>query len=185
MIFFLVQGKCAVEILKKFEILDRKAITTPMASNLKLLCDASLETVDATMYRQMICSLMCLTNTRPDICFVVNTLSQFLTDPRNAHLVVKHVVRYLKGTVDYRLKYDTNQKANLHGYVDLDWAGNATNRNITSGCCFSLGSSMISWFSRKQSCVALSTTEEDYIVACLTSCKEVWIRKLFYDLFNL
>ena len=71
---FLGQGNSAVEILKRFEIQDRKAITTPMASNLKPLCDASLETVDATMYRQMICSLICLTNTRPDICFAVNNL---------------------------------------------------------------------------------------------------------------
>ena len=64
---FLDQGKYAVEILKKFETLDLKAIATPMASNLKQLCDASLETVDSTMYCQMICSLMCLMITRPDI----------------------------------------------------------------------------------------------------------------------
>ena len=102
------QGKYAVEILKKFGILDRKAITTPMASNLKLLCDASLETVDATMYHQMIYSLMFLTNTRPDICFVVNNLNQFLADLRHAHLNAKDAVRYLKGTVEYGLKYDTD-----------------------------------------------------------------------------
>ena len=119
---FLGQEKYAVDILNKFGILDCKAITTPMASNLKLLCDASLETVDAMMYCRMICSLMCLMNTRPDICFVVNNLSQFLTDSRHVHLIVaKHTLRYLKGTVEYGLKYDTNQKTNLHGYVDLDW----------------------------------------------------------------
>ena len=77
-------------------------ITTPMASNLKLLSVASSKTVDATMYHQMIGSLMYLTNTRPDICFVVNTL-------RHVHLLVaKHVVRYLKGTVDYGIKYEVN-----------------------------------------------------------------------------
>ena len=69
------QGKYAVEILKRFWMMDRKAMTTPMASNLKLLSDSSSEVVDAMMYRQMIGSLMYLTNTRPDICFVVNTLS--------------------------------------------------------------------------------------------------------------
>ena len=74
------QGKYAVEILKRFRIMDCKAMTTPMASNMKLLSDASSETVDAMMYHQMICSLMYLTNTRPDIYFAVNTLSQFLTD---------------------------------------------------------------------------------------------------------
>ena len=79
---FLGQVEYIVEILKKFGILDRKAIATHMASNLKLLWDASSESVDATMYRQTIGSLMYLTNTRLDICFVVNTLIQFVMDPR-------------------------------------------------------------------------------------------------------
>ena len=69
------QGKYAVEILKRFGMMDCKAMTTPMALNLKLLSDASSESVDAMMYRQMIGSLMYLTNTRPNICFAVNTLS--------------------------------------------------------------------------------------------------------------
>ena len=74
-------------------MLDCKVITTPMSSNLNLLGDASSKLVDATMYRQMIDSLMYLKNTIPDICFVVNTLSQFLMDLRNDHMVAKHVVR--------------------------------------------------------------------------------------------
>ena len=79
---------------------------------MNILSDASLETVDATMYHQMIGSLMYLMNTRPDICFAVKTL-------RHVHLIVaKHAVRYLKGTVEYGIKYDTNQKINLQGYVD-------------------------------------------------------------------
>ena len=107
----------------------------------------------------MIGSLMYLTNTRPDICFVVNTLSQFSTDPRQVHLItIEHVLRYLKGTMDYGLKYEANQKINLHGYVDSDWAGSATDRKSTSGRCFSLGFGMISWFNRKQSCVVLNTS---------------------------
>ena len=77
---FLGQGKYTIEILKRFGMMDCKAMATPMASNLNLLNDASLESVDATMYRQMIGSLMYLTNMRPDICFAVNTLSQYLTD---------------------------------------------------------------------------------------------------------
>ena len=100
-------------------MLNAKAIATPMTSNLKLLCDSSSESVDATIYRQMIGSLMYLTNTRPDICFAVKTLIQFLMDPRHVHLIAaKHVLRCLKGTMDYGLKYDANQKINLHGYVD-------------------------------------------------------------------
>ena len=89
-----------------------KAMTTPMESNLNLLSGASSETVDATMYRQIICSLMYLTNTRLDICFDVNTL-------RHVHLMVANdVERDLKGTVDYGLKYEANQEINLEGYVD-------------------------------------------------------------------
>ena len=76
-----------MDILKLFRMLDCKAIATPMESNLKLLCDASSESIDATMYRQMIGSLMYLTNTRPYICFAVKTLSQFLTEPRHVHLI--------------------------------------------------------------------------------------------------
>ena len=171
---FLVQGKYAVEILKRFRMLDCKAIDTPMASNLKLLCDASSETIDATMYHQMTGSLMYLSNTRPDLCFVVNTLRQFLTDPRHVHLIgVKHVLRYLKGTLDYGLKYDVNNKIHLHGYVDSNWAGRDIVRKITLGCCFSLGFVMISWFNIKQSCMVLSIAEVEYVATFLESCKAV------------
>ena len=85
------RGKYAVEILKRFGMMEYKAMTTPMASNLKLLSDASSEAVDATMYRQMIGSVMYLTNTRPYIFFAVNTLSQFLRDPRHVHLIMQSI----------------------------------------------------------------------------------------------
>ena len=85
------------------------------------------------MCHQIIGSLMYLTNTRPDICFVVNTLSLFPTDARHAHLIdAKHVLRYLKGTIDYGLKYDANQKIILEDYVDSDWAGSSIDRKRTS-----------------------------------------------------
>ena len=117
---------------------------------------------------------MYLMNTRPDICFTMNSLSQFLTDLRNVHLIAaKHILRYLRGIVNHGLKYDVNQKINLEGYVDLDWAGSAIERKSTSGCCFSMGSGVISWFSRKQSCLALSTAEAEYVTACSASCEVV------------
>ena len=81
-------------------------MTTPMTTNLKLSNDDTLEAVDATLYRHIIGSLMHLTNTRPNICFVVNTLSQYMVNPKHIHLVgAKHVMRYLKGTLDYGLRY--------------------------------------------------------------------------------
>ena len=110
-----------MEILKRFRMLDYNEISTPMDSNLKLLSDASYDLVDATMYHQMIGSLIFLTNTIPYILFVVKNLSQCLTNSRCVHLIAaKHLLRYLKGTMDYRLKYDVNQNINLHYYVDSD-----------------------------------------------------------------
>ena len=83
-----------------------------------------------------------------------------------------------RGTVDYGLKYDANQKINLEGYVNSDWVGSAIDRKSTLGCCFSMGLGVISWFSRKQYCVALSTAEAEYVAACSASCEAVWLRKL-------
>ena len=167
-------------------MMDRKDVTTPMASNLKLLSDASSEAVDDMMCRQMIGSLMYLTNTRPDICFAVNTLSQFLIDPRHVHLIAaKHILRYLRGTVNYGLKYDTNQNINLEGYVDSDWVGSSIDRKSTSGCSLSMRSGVISWFSRKQSHVELSIAEAEYVTTCLVSSEEVSLRKLLFDLIDL
>jgi hypothetical protein len=102
---------------------------------------------------------MYLKNTKPDICFVVNTLSQFLVEP-HVHLVAaKHVMRYLKGTLDCGLNYDGDHDFTLSGYTDSDWAGSISDRKIILGFYFSFGSSMISWQSRKQSNIALSTAE--------------------------
>jgi hypothetical protein len=183
---FLNQGKYAVEILKRFYMLECKSMNTPMETKLKLLVDTSSELIDATLYRQIIGSLMYLMNTRPDICFAMNTLSQFLVEPRHVHLVAaKHMMRYLKGTLDYGLSYDGDHNFTLSGYTDSDWAGSFSNRKSTSGCCFSLGSAMISCQSRKQSSIALSTMEAEYIAACSASCEAIWLRKLFTSLFNL
>ena len=156
-------------------MMECKAMTTHMASNMKLLTDASSETVDATMY----CQLMYMTNTRSDVFFAVNTL-------RYVNLIAaKHILRYLRGTVDYGLNYEVNQKINLEGYVDSNWIGSAIDRKSTSGCRFSMGSGVISWFSRNQSCVALSTTEVEYVAACSTSFEAVCLRNLLFDLFDL
>ena len=85
-----------MEILKRFRMMDCKSMTTSMMKNLKLLGDTTSETVDATLYRERIDSLMYLTNTRLDICFAVNTLSQYMVERRHVHLIAaKHVLRYL------------------------------------------------------------------------------------------
>jgi hypothetical protein len=166
-------------------MMDCKPMTTPMNSNLKLLQDDSSEAFDPTVYRQVIGSLMYLVNTRPDICFAVNALSQYMVAPRQVHwIAAKHVLRYLKGTIGYGLSYVSDRKMELLGYTDSDWAGSSVDRKSTSGCCFSLGSGMISWCCRKQTSVALSTAESEYIAACGASKEAVWLRKLLACLFD-
>ena len=115
-------------------MLEWKAMATPMDSNLKLLVDDSSELVDVTQYRQIIRSLMYLTNTIPDICFDVNTLSQYLVQPRQVHLIAsKHVMRYLKGTIEFGLYYDGSHEYRLYGYIDADWDRSILDKKITLG----------------------------------------------------
>ena len=93
---------------------------------------------------------MYLMNIRRDICFVVNTVSEYLVKPRWVHLIAaKHVMRYLKGTIDLGLYYGRDHHYDLHGYTDSNWVGSAADRKSTSGGCYCLGSAMISWFSKK------------------------------------
>jgi hypothetical protein len=127
-------------------MLECKSMNTSMETKLKLMVDTSLELVDVTLYRQIIGSLMYLTNTKPNIYFAVNTLSQFLVEPRRVHIVAaKHVMRYLKGTLDFGLSYNGDHDLRLSGYTDSDWVGSVFDRKRTSGCFFSMGSTMISW----------------------------------------
>ena len=103
---------------------------------------------------------MYLTNTRPDICFAVNTSSQYLVKPRRVHVIArKHVMRYLKGMIDFGLYYVGYHDYRLYGYIDAEWDGSTSDMNSTLGGCYCLGFTMISWFSRKQPSVALSTVE--------------------------
>ena len=100
-------------------MLDCKSMATPMDTNLKLLSDETSDLVDMTHYRHIIMSLMYLTNRRPDICFVVNTLSQYLVKPRRVHLIAtKHVMRYLKGTIYFGKYYDKDHDCILYGSAD-------------------------------------------------------------------
>ena len=145
---FLGQGKYTIDILKRFGMLDCKSIATLMDANLKKSRDSASDSnlIDPTMYRRLIGSLMYLTNTRPNICFVVNALSQFMCEPRKIHwIATKHVLRYLRGTMGDGLRYDLECDLKLQGFTDSDWVRCSTNSNNTSGCCFSLGFAVISW----------------------------------------
>ena len=113
-------------------MIDCKAMTTLMTTNLKLVNGDTLEVIDATLYRQIIGSFMYLTNIRPYICFVVSTLSQYMVTPKHIHLVgEKHVRRYLKGTSDHGLRYASNGEIRLHGFTYSKWEGSDKDRKRT------------------------------------------------------
>ena len=129
-----------------------------------------------TLYRHIIGLLVYLTNTRPDICFVVNMLSQYMVNPKYIHLIgEKHVMRYVKGTLDYGLRYASNGKIRLYGFIHSDWEGSSKYRYRTSECCLSLGPGMMSWFCIKNTNIALSTVEAEYIEACSACNEAVWL----------
>ena len=109
-----------------------------------------------------------------------------MVDLRQVHLVAaKHILRYLKGAIDYGLRYAGDCEFGLIGYTDSDWTGSVTDWKSTSGCRFSLGLAVIAWCSRKQTSVVLSTTEAEYIAACSASSEAVWLRKMLSRLFDL
>jgi hypothetical protein len=115
---FLNQAKYVVEIMKRFNMLECKSMYTPMEMKLNLLVDASSKLVGATLYRQIIGLVMYLTNTRPYICF---SLTQYLVEPKLVHVNdEKHVMRYLKGTLDFGLCYTRDHDFRLYGYINSD-----------------------------------------------------------------
>lgn len=182
---FLGHGRYVAEILKRFEMADCRPMSTPMTTNVKKLDASKSQLVDLTLYHHMIGSLMYLVNTRPDICFDVNTLSQFMVEPRRVHWVAaKHVLCYLRGTVDFGLSYVQGDGVKLVGFTDSDWAGSAVYRKSTSRCCFNLGSEVVSWFRMKQKSVALGSIEAEYMAASLAIGEAIWLRKLLVGLFG-
>jgi hypothetical protein len=184
---FLSQGKYTIEILKKFGMLNWKPMATPMVTNLKKLSVSSsdFDEIDATLYKQLIGSLMYLVKTRPDIFYATSTLSQFMSQQRQTHWIfAKHVLRYLQGTVGHGLRYTSSIDMRLQGYTDFDWAGSTVDKKSTSRCCFTLGSTMVSWCSKKQNFVALSIAEAEYIALSVAVRKAVWLHKLLADLFG-
>ncbi|GJX55408.1 putative ribonuclease H-like domain-containing protein, partial [Tanacetum coccineum] len=163
---FISQDKYVTEILKKFGFSDVKTANTPMETHKPLLKDADGEDVDEHMYRSMIGSLMYLTSSRPDIMFVVCVCARLQVNPKISHLhVVKRIFRYLKGQPKLGLWYPKDSPFDLVAYTDSDYAGASLDRKSTTGGCQFLGCRLISWQCKKQTVVANSTTEAEYVAA--------------------
>jgi len=126
--------------------------------------DVAGKGVDQTKYRGLIGSLLYLTASRPDIMFVVCLCARYQANPNESQLkTAKRILKYLKGKTNVGLWYPSYSPIHLIGYSYSDFAGCKLDQKSTSGTCHRLGSSLISWHSKKQACVALSTAEAEYI----------------------
>jgi hypothetical protein len=153
-----------------------------MEPRLKLSKQSTSPEIDATEYRSLIGSLRYLMNTRPDMAFAVGYLSRFMEDPRQEHMAaMKHLLRYVAGTIDYGLAYTSNAELNLVGYSDSDMAGDVDDRKSTSGILYFLDGNPVAWQSQKQRVVALSSCEAEYIAEVAAACQGVWLRRLLQD----
>ncbi|GJZ65118.1 putative ribonuclease H-like domain-containing protein [Tanacetum coccineum] len=163
---FISQDKYVAEILKKFDFANVKTASTPIETQKPLVKDEEASDVDVHLYRSMIGSLMYLTASRPDIMFAVCACSRFQVTPKSSHLsAVKRIFRYLKGKPKLGLWYPRVSSFDLESYSDSDYAGANLDRKSTTGGCQFLGRRLISWQCKKQTIVATSTTEAEYVAA--------------------
>jgi len=152
----------------------------------KLSADERDLVEDTTMYRRIVGSLIYMTIMRPDLSYAVGVVSQFMQTPRKPHLdAVRRILRYIKHTLQCGIFYEAKSQLQIHGYIDADWAGNVSDRRSISGFMFSFGSGAISWSSKKQPTVALSSMEAEYRGAAIATCEVVWLQKLLLDLGQL
>lgn len=179
------QKRYIKKMLNKFGMADCKPRCTPSEQKLESVTDD--DPFDSRKYREAVGSLIyIMMGTRPDICWIVSKLSQYLSKPLQSHWVaVKQVLRYLKGSIDKELVYTKSDDGlMLVGYSDADWASSVDDRRSTSGYCFSLTKSgpLISWKSRKQPTVALSSCEAEYVALASAVQESLYLRQLMKDI---
>jgi hypothetical protein len=169
------QAKYTKDIVRKFKMEDSKAMATPMNTTTTLDADEEGEHVDQKEVPEHD-PLLYLTAMRPDIQFAVCRCARFQASPRTSHQqAVKRIFRYLRHTLNFGLWYSASSSLALHGFSDADFVACLLYRKSTSGACQFLGSSLVSWSSRKQSSVAQSTTEAKYVVATSCCSQLLWI----------
>ena len=175
------------KILQRFGMLNSKLVGTPVNPDIKLVAGENPDDVcNQQMYQAVVGSLLYLsTKTRPDIAYAVGSVARFSANPTKEHwTAVKRILRYLNGTIKLGLLYRESTSAKIAGYTDADWAGDVGDRKSTSGYMFLLGGAAISWKSSKQTCVALSTAEAEYVALSTAAQEAIWLQQLTSDLMN-
>ncbi|KAI3816802.1 hypothetical protein L1987_16507 [Smallanthus sonchifolius] len=177
------QTKYASEVLFRFEMTDCKPSTTPIDPNMKVRSEDGRELEDPSVYRKIVGSLIYLTLTRPDISFAVGIMSRFMQNPKKPHLIaVRRILKYVKATVNFGLRFKRETNPKLVGYCDSDYAGDLDTRRSTTGYVFMFGSGAISWCSKRQPTVSLSTTESEYRAAAMAAQECTWLVQLLEEL---
>ncbi|KAK6122153.1 hypothetical protein DH2020_044104 [Rehmannia glutinosa] len=138
--------------------------------------------ISQTKYTRDLMKKFGMEASRPDITFVVGLCARFQSNPKESHMsAIKMIFRYLKGAIQYGLFYPKNENFSLKGYSDSDYVGNIDDRKSTSGSCQFLGDCLVSWFSKKQNCVSLSTAEAEYISAAFCCTQLLWMKQTLAD----
>ncbi|XP_054717308.1 uncharacterized protein LOC129226705 [Uloborus diversus] len=180
-------------MFKRFGMEDCKEASTPIAPNQIITkemwpqTDEERKSMEKVPYREAIGSLLYASQgTRPDICHAVGVLSRFSNDPGQAHWsCVKRIFRYLKGTINKKLHFfESSPSPELEGFSDSDWAGDKDDRRSTSGYIFSHAGGPISWCSKKQQTVALSTAEAEYMALSSATQELLWLVQLQQELLK-
>nr|GEW72089.1 putative ribonuclease H-like domain-containing protein [Tanacetum cinerariifolium] len=179
---FINQDKHVAEILRKFGITDGKLASTSIDTEKPLLKDPDGEDMDVHTYRPIIGSLMYLTSSRPDIMFAVCACAHFQVTPKASHLyAVKRIFRYLKGKPHLGFWYPKDSPFNLVAYSDSDYAGASLDRKSTTRGCQFLRCRLISWQCKKQTTVATSSTEVEYVATASCYAQVLWIQNQLLD----
>ena len=147
---FLSQSKYAKNLVKKFGLESASSVRTPMSPNVKLTVDLLDKSVDPSLYRSMIGSLLYLIANRPDISYSVGVCARYQANPKESHMTaLKRIIKYVKTTTEFGVCYSKDISDVLAGYSGANWAGNADDRKSTSGSCFYVGNNLVSWMNKK------------------------------------
>ncbi|XP_042752088.1 secreted RxLR effector protein 161-like [Lactuca sativa] len=163
-------------------MVDDSKVKVPMAFETKLTPSLDKPTANLTLFQKVIGSLMFLTLSQPDIMFAVCYCARFQTNPREPHMVaVKNIFRYLKRTTSLGIWYPSNSRFFVQAYSDADLGRCGLDHKITTEGCQFLDGELVSWQSKKQTCISLSTAEAEYITAASCTSQVVWIQSQFRD----
>ncbi|XP_041995864.1 secreted RxLR effector protein 161-like [Salvia splendens] len=160
---FINPKKYILDLLAETRLMDCKRADTPIAVNHGLQIIKGTSLADRGKYQCLVGKLIYLSYTRPDIAYAVSVVSQFMHHPQNDHVeAALRIVKYLKGTFDHGVMFKRNNHLEIHGYTDADWAGNPADRRSTVGYLTFIGGNLVSWKSKKQKVVALSSAEAEF-----------------------